>query len=648
MQRLFPWRAHGHRKEAQSKENPMSRAAARVVVAVVLALPIAICPPSAWAVASINGHGRYEKIKGKPAMGYVELYEVNLFISPPNSSIVGPSRRLGTTCQSGGVCDTTIITHDGCYCADNLPAGTYSFLLNQPLFYVAPKVVSNITISNGQSVTINSELPIDYSTNFKNDWTGPGNRWYQTFVATGTSIRGIMFAYAGDDPSNVEVAVLEDNGNASVANWRLVGARIEPSVADVTDNWVRWRSYEIPTMPGVRYAVRLTANGGSGNLQPYKRNKDGNSYAYGRAYDAQGNAQNFDLNITVFSDNDGTIVTMNRRVTGLGYMCDGGFFGTRWGQTFIAKGKGLAGADVWAAGANYKWDLEFLWRVRQGGPTGPQIGPDKITLAAYQAFGVGLHGVSYNPGEVPLTRGQTYFIEFNSHNPPPESVGFNPYLMKPASGASCGGGDESDSFSEGIAYRDNVARPDDDLAMTILEYGVVGPEITLNKDSISRSTFLGDPTGNDTFTVFNSGIETLNYTVSEVPPVDWLSVSPTGGSSTSETDTITVSYLTAGLPAGHYTTTIRVSGNAVNSPKDISVTVDIDSVKPDFDHDGDVDQQDFGHLQECFTGPGVSVTEPTCLDAALDNDDDVDIDDYAVLQNCTTGDGVTATRDCAG
>lgn len=626
----------------------MNRNMTRFTLPLVLAFAAISSPATAWAAVSITGHGRYEKIKGKPGMGYVELYESNLFLSPSNSSFVGPSSRLGGSAYYTGTACVSGTTHDGVYCFENVPAGQYSILVNQPLFYIAPKVVNNITITGGQTVTVNPELPIDYSTYFKNSWTGPANRWYQTFVATGTAVRGIMFAYAGDDPDNVEVAVLKDNGNANVVDWQFIGARVEPQVGDVTDNWVRWRSGEIPTVPGVKYAVRLTANGGSGNLQPYKRDKDANSYANGRAYDAQGNPQNFDLNITVFSDNDGTIVTMNRRVTGLGYLCDEGFFGPRWGQTFVAKGKGLAGADVWAAGAERKWNLEFLWKVRQGGPTGPQIGPDKITLAAYQAFGVGLHGVSYNPGEVPLTRGQTYFIEFNIHNPPPESPGFNPYLMKPASGASCGGGDDHDSYADGIAYRDNVPRPDDDLSMTIIEYAIQGPEITLNKDTLAHSVFLGDSQGNDTFTIVNGGDGTLNYAIEEIPPVSWLDFAPISGTATTETDVITVHYSTASLAVGHYATVIRVSGNAANSPQDIVVTIDVHSVRPDYDGDGDVDQDDFGRLQKCYGGAGVIITDPECVDVSLDGDEDVDGDDFLVFENCISGSDVKADRNCAG
>ncbi len=626
----------------------MNRNASPFVLSLAFACSAALSSPTAWGAVSITGHGRYEKIKGKPAVGYVELYESDLFLSPPNSSYVGPSSRLGgaayytgSSCQSG-------TTHDGVYCFENVPAGTYSILVNQPTFFIAPKVVTDVTIPSGQTVTVNPELPIDYSTYFKNDWTGPAYRWYQTFVATGVSIRGVAFSYAGEDPANIEVAVLKDNGNANVVNWQFVGARTDSSIADVTDNWVRWRSGEIPTVIGTRYAIRLTANGGSGNLQPYKRNKDGNSYANGRAYDANGNAQNFDLNITVFSDNDGTVVTMNKRTQGLGYMCDDGFFGTRWGQTFTAKGKGLAGADVFAAGAAEHWDLKFLWRVRQGGPTGPQIGPDKITVGAFYGSGVGLHGVSYSLDEVPLIKNQTYFVEFNVYDPPPDSNGFNPFFMKHPAGASCSTEGDPDQYDGGNAYRGNVARPDDDLSMTILEYAVMGPEIALNKNVLAHNVFLGDSLDSDSFTIFNSGRDTLNYTIDEIPVVNWLDVIPTSGSSTTETDTITVDYSTASLAVGRYTTVIRVSGNAPNSPKDIAVTIDVHSVKPDYDGDTDVDQDDFGHLQECFTGPGVTVTDPNCANAPLDADDDVDIDDFAVLQSCMSGRDIPADRDCAG
>ena len=67
----------------------------------------------------------------------------------------------------------------------------------------------------------------------------------------------------------------------------------------------------------------------------------------------------------------------------------------------------------------------------------------------------------------------------------------------------------------------------------------------------------------------------------------------------------------------------------------------------DFDADQDVDQQDFGHLQECLTGSGVAQTDPNCQDALLDDDNDVDQDDFGIFQSCTSGANVPADWRCA-
>ena len=67
---------------------------------------------------------------------------------------------------------------------------------------------------------------------------------------------------------------------------------------------------------------------------------------------------------------------------------------------------------------------------------------------------------------------------------------------------------------------------------------------------------------------------------------------------------------------------------------------------PDFDRDGDVDLEDFGHLQACLTGSGVEQNDPHCLDARLDSDIDVDQDDFALLPTCLTGPDLPADPDC--
>ncbi|MEP0842942.1 MAG: hypothetical protein HRF43_09540, partial [Phycisphaerae bacterium] len=66
----------------------------------------------------------------------------------------------------------------------------------------------------------------------------------------------------------------------------------------------------------------------------------------------------------------------------------------------------------------------------------------------------------------------------------------------------------------------------------------------------------------------------------------------------------------------------------------------------DLDRDGDVDQTDFGLLQQCLTGPNVAQTDPACVDALLDDDADVDQDDLAGFQDCAGGSDVPADPAC--
>ncbi len=56
----------------------------------------------------------------------------------------------------------------------------------------------------------------------------------------------------------------------------------------------------------------------------------------------------------------------------------------------------------------------------------------------------------------------------------------------------------------------------------------------------------------------------------------------------------------------------------------------------DRDADGDVDADDFGGFQICYSGPGGGVSG-TCKCFNRDNDNDVDVDDLTAFTNCVTG-----------
>jgi len=57
----------------------------------------------------------------------------------------------------------------------------------------------------------------------------------------------------------------------------------------------------------------------------------------------------------------------------------------------------------------------------------------------------------------------------------------------------------------------------------------------------------------------------------------------------------------------------------------------------DFDHDRDVDQEDFGHLQACYGGDGILISIPECEDADLTGDLDADVQDFVIFQGCMKG-----------
>ncbi|HOW73104.1 MAG TPA: hypothetical protein PKY77_21110 [Phycisphaerae bacterium] len=69
-------------------------------------------------------------------------------------------------------------------------------------------------------------------------------------------------------------------------------------------------------------------------------------------------------------------------------------------------------------------------------------------------------------------------------------------------------------------------------------------------------------------------------------------------------------------------------------------------IRPDFDKDGDVDQNDFDLFQDCVSGPAIPLIAG-CEARDFDHDGDVDQSDFGLLQRCVSGASEPADPNCA-
>jgi hypothetical protein len=98
------------------------------------------------------------------------------------------------------------------------------------------------------------------------------------------------------------------------------------------------------------------------------------------------------------------------------------------------------------------------------------------------------------------------------------------------------------------------------------------PTIGYTPTSLSFTAYPSvNPTA-QTIGILNSGTGTLNWTVTD--NAAWLTLSPTSGSSTGETDTVTASVSVTGLTAGNYNATITIAATgAANTPQTVPVSL---------------------------------------------------------------------------
>ena len=103
--------------------------------------------------------------------------------------------------------------------------------------------------------------------------------------------------------------------------------------------------------------------------------------------------------------------------------------------------------------------------------------------------------------------------------------------------------------------------------------------IAVSPTSLVQSCPRGQNASSQIFEVWNSGGSTLTYAISA--NAAWVSVTPTGGTSTGEHDTITINYSTAALGTGKYSAIINITAPSTkNSPVQIPVDLTVFAVPP--------------------------------------------------------------------
>ncbi len=369
-------------------------------------------------------------------------------------------------------------------------AGRYTLLFTGPSVFVRPVVFTNIYTRPGdridRKVTPNCDYGVFHDRDYDDD---PAACYYQTFVARATSVTNVGFKVVHDGvdgagPQGQTILVsIHRKGPGTPDTWDQLGPAVPVPNVDSGGaknyEWsAAWNSGEVLLTPGQTYAVALKPESPDGKFQMFWRpddNKDARCYRIGPKGEA--GFVDRDLWMYVAGDGDGLVIPYNKHIQ----MEYGEFagFARKWSQTYVARGRSLAGVVLYTATGGSQPGIHrqrAVVRVRQARPDGPIVGVEKI------AVGNGIHtgdaswgtfGLAFAPGEVPLVPGRTYAVEFESIENyaslhgyvnikgvvSDEKPGFNPYRQ-------CSG----ETYEGGTAYRDGKQDVGFDLDMQIIEY----------------------------------------------------------------------------------------------------------------------------------------------------------------------------------
>ncbi|MGQ9588815.1 MAG: hypothetical protein ACUVYA_00820 [Planctomycetota bacterium] len=434
-----------------------------------------LCAPRAslHAQAVISGRVRIETPSGEAAY----LGKVFAFASP-----------LGTRGETLSF-ESWEAEPAGWYRLSGLP-GSYAVVFSRPASFARPLVLTNVHLLDGDRFSKDVAPVFQHFERSESAWDPkPAGAYFQPFVAKGPAVTRVGFRLASDGvdgagpgSQDLVVSVHRVEGDRPEI-WPRIGPELPVLGVDCGGPknavWsVGWCSGEVPTAPGKTYAVLVRSERPGGVFQPFFRLRTDASGGAWRA-DAEGRASRAeaDLWLAVAGDGDGLAIPYAKRV----HKEFGEFAGfrSRWSQTWVARGRSLAAAILYAAVGGTQPPLSrqrLLVRVREGGPDGPAVGAAKIAVGCGNYTGDaswGVFGAAFAPLEVPLSPGRRYAIEFESletfetlhgfvnakGQASDERPGFNPYRKVPP-----------DEYPHGTAYAGGAEAMAFDLDLELVEF----------------------------------------------------------------------------------------------------------------------------------------------------------------------------------
>jgi len=346
------------------------------------------------------------------------------------------------------------------------PAGTYALFTLCYDAGLAFSVKPDVEVPPGTATLdkVKLETPAHYSVMYAtshDEWGEKpwlwGDDFYQTFVATTPHITRVATKLAGKSGDHFHLtlnyAIYETN-DGPPSSWKRISPVRSRFLSGGTDPiihvfWVPYRSSEIALTTGRTYAVRFWRDpvSQSQTFAIVARTDRGDGYAAGRLYAGEKPHDELDAYACVTGGAAGTIC--NHAPTGDMDLKQLIGSAVRFGQTFRATGVGVAAVDViYATGETRPASLPIAFQVYDK-PGGRPIGPARTCYGLPRAFQARA-AAFWKRGDVPLTPGRTYYLEWSTPRP------CNTWQLN--------------EDLPGEAYREGRARPEADLAMSIVEY----------------------------------------------------------------------------------------------------------------------------------------------------------------------------------